>query len=73
VIAYEDDTSRKILTADEFDSANIENGMRIQGKAVKEVEFYGPIRELLSDSGSEFSSHWKHKKEGSTDIFQKHL
>jgi len=73
VIAYLDDASRKILAAGEFDSANIENGVRILGKAVKEVEFYGPIRALLSDNGSEFSSHWKHKKEGSTDIFQKHL
>ena len=73
VIAYLDDASRKILAAGEFDSANIENGIRILGKAVKEVEFYGPIRALLSDNGSEFSSHWKHKKEGSTGIFQKHL
>jgi len=55
-----------------LDSANIENGIRIQGKAVKEVEFHGPIRALLSDNGSEFLSHWKHKKEGSTGIFQKH-
>jgi putative transposase len=73
VIAYLDDASRKILAAGEFDSANIENGIRILGKAVKEVEFYGPIRALLSDNGSEFSSHWKHKKEGSTGVFQKHL
>ncbi len=40
-----------------LDSANIENGIRIQGKAVKEVEFYVPISALLSDNGSEFSSH----------------
>jgi len=56
VIAYLDDASRKILAAGEFDSANIENGIRILGKAVKEVKFYGPIRALLSDNGSEFSS-----------------
>jgi transposase InsO family protein len=73
VIAYLDDASRKILAAGEFDSANLENGMYMLDKAVDKVEFYGPIRTLLSDNGSEFSSHWKHKKEGSTGIFQKHL
>jgi len=73
VIAYEDDTSRKIPSAGEFDSANIENGVRILDKAVKEVEFYVPIRALLSDNGSEFSSRGKHKKEGPTGIFRKHL
>jgi len=62
VIAYEDDTSRKILAADECDSANIENGIHILGKTVKEVEFYGPIKALLSDNGSEFSNHWNTKK-----------
>jgi transposase InsO family protein len=50
------------MAAGEFDSANTENGIRILGKAIKEVEFYEPIRALLSDNGSEFSSHWKHKK-----------
>jgi hypothetical protein len=39
VIAYLDDASRKILAAREFDSANIENGIHIVGKAVKKSLF----------------------------------
>ena len=73
VIAYLDDASKKILAAGEFDNANIENGLCILDRAVKEVEVYGPIRALLSDNGSEFSSHWKQKKRGSKGRFHKHL
>jgi len=73
VIAYLDDASRWILAAEEFDNANVPNGVNVLDKAVKKVEVYGPIRALLSDNGSEFSSHWKHKKEGSEGEFHKHL
>jgi len=73
VIAYLDDASRMILAVGVFDSANVENGKYILDQAVKKVEVYGPIRAILSDNGSEFSSHWKRKKEGSKGEFQKHL
>ena len=73
VIAYLDDASRMILAVSVFDSANVENGKYMLDKAAKEVEDYGPNRAILSDNGSEFSSHWKHKKEGSKGEFQKHL
>jgi len=73
LIAYLDDASRKVIAAGEFDSANIKNGLLILDRAVKEVAVYGPIRSLLSDNGSEFSSHWKQKKKESRGEFHKHL
>ena len=62
-----------ILAIGEFDSANIPGGVIVLEKSVKEVEVYVPIKALLSDNGSEFSSHWKSKKEGSKGEFQKHM
>ena len=62
-----------ILAAGEYDSANIDNGLLIIKKAVQEAAVYGPIKQLLTDNGSEFSSHWRIRKKDSTGKFQEEL
>ena len=68
-----DDASRKILAAREFKNANTENSIALVDKLV--VDYWGimPLKELISDNGSEFGAHRKNGKKEWDSRFKRHL
>jgi len=54
-----DDASRKILVAGEFDSANTANSIALIDKLVEGYWDIIPMKEIISDNGSEFGAHRK--------------
>jgi len=55
-IAYEDDASRAVLAAGEFDEATDDNTVNVLKQAIRTAKPYGPIIQILSDNGSQFCS-----------------
>ena len=54
LITFEDDASRAVLAAGEFDEATDENTVKILKEAIKEGNAYGSIIQMLTDNGTQF-------------------
>ena len=73
LISFEDDASRGILAAGEFDEATDDNTVNVLKEAIKAAKPYGPIIQILTDNGSQFcASAGPNRTEGETD-FQRTL
>jgi len=68
-----DDASRKILVAGEFESANTANSIALVNRLVEDYWDIMPMRELISDNGSEFGAHRKNGKKEWESRFKRHL
>jgi len=73
IIAYLDDASRMILSCMEFDKATTENSIIALDKAIRAVEVYGKIEQLLTDRGSQFTANKKDKKGRFKHTFEEYL
>jgi len=56
LITFEDDASRAVLAAGEFDEATDDNTVKVLKRTIKAAKPYGPIIQILSDNGSQFCS-----------------
>lgn len=56
LISFEDDASRAVLAAGEFDEATDDNTVKVLKHAIKAAKPYGSIIQILSDNGSQFCS-----------------
>jgi len=68
-----DDASRKILAAGEFKNANTENSIALIDEVVAKYWEIPPLRELISDNGSEFGAHRKGERKEWDSRFKSHL
>ena len=68
-----DDASRKILVAGEFQNANTDNSIALINKLVEDYWDILPMRELISDNGSEFGAHRKGERKEWNSRFKSHV
>ncbi|MHC1564871.1 MAG: hypothetical protein ACXQS6_00935 [Candidatus Syntropharchaeales archaeon] len=68
-----DDASRKILAAGEFQNANTVNSTALVDEVVAKYWDILPIKELISDNGSEFGAHRKGDRKEWESRFKSHL
>ena len=54
VCAVLDDASRMVLAAGEFEAATAENSIQLLDEAFKKYQYISPIREVITDHGSQF-------------------
>ena len=57
LISFEDDASRAVLAAGEFDEATDDNTVKVLKEAIEEGELYGPIVQILTDNGTQFCTN----------------
>ncbi|WP_456329214.1 IS481 family transposase [Archaeoglobus sp.] len=68
-----DDASRKILAAGEFQHANTANSIALVDKLVEDYWDILPMKELISDNGSEFGAHRRNGKKEWDSRFKRHV
>jgi len=68
-----DDASRMILAGGEFTEINTENSKRVIDQLVEKYWWLCPMRELISDHGSEFGAHRVHEDGSWEGDFKEHL
>lgn len=69
LISFEDDASRALLAAGEFDEATDDNTINVFKQAIKAAGPYGPIIQVLSDNGTQFcASGGPIRTEGETEF-----
>lgn len=65
-----DDCSRKVLAAVELDAISAEASIALLRKAFQENQWIAPIREVITDHGSEFYAMKRNKDGGSAHPFE---
>jgi len=66
IIAYLDDSSRRILSCGEFDNETTENSIIVLDKAIRFAKSYDGIIQLITDHGTQFTAN-KKDKDGEAD------
>jgi len=68
-----DDASRKILAAGEFKNANTENSIALVDEVVAKYWDILPMKELISDNGSEFGAHRRNGRKEWDSRFKRYV
>ncbi len=72
VCAVLDDASRMILAADEFDYATASNSIKLLDDAYHRFLHIAPIREVITDHGSQFYANKRDKKGNASHSFEEY-